>query len=236
MNRPERRPGRPVDPTKAEDVLAAGWALFLERGVGATSMEAVAAAAGVSKMTVYKLFANKRVLFEAAVLREMTAIEAAQTPEATVGSVPLEDELRVFGEGLMTFLAGKTAVDFYAVLFGEISRHPGLAKTFYACGPGRTLANLAAILLKAADRLRIESAAEASIAAEALFGLWQGASNFRLAPRTGRAARQEVADRVQRGVDLFLRAYAREPATKRPGRRGTASRAPARMRERGSKP
>ena len=52
--------------------------MVLARGVDAVSVEAVAARAGVSKATFYKHFAHKQALFEAAVLREMERIGAAQ--------------------------------------------------------------------------------------------------------------------------------------------------------------
>jgi AcrR family transcriptional regulator len=58
---PERR--RPL-------VLDAAFHLFLERGYEGTSMEAVAAAAGVSKPVVYACFASKKELFEALLRRE----------------------------------------------------------------------------------------------------------------------------------------------------------------------
>ena len=45
--------GRPRDLAKLEAILDAAYALFLERGVAATTMDAVAERACVSKMTVY---------------------------------------------------------------------------------------------------------------------------------------------------------------------------------------
>ncbi|HBO81001.1 MAG TPA: TetR family transcriptional regulator, partial [Cupriavidus sp.] len=44
--------------------VAAALDLFVERGYAATRLEDVAAAAGVSKGTVYLYFANKEELFK----------------------------------------------------------------------------------------------------------------------------------------------------------------------------
>ena len=74
--------GRPKDEAKAEAILDAGWSLFLERGVGAVSIESIAARAAVSKMTVYKHFSDKHALFEQAVLREMRRIKTVQVSAA----------------------------------------------------------------------------------------------------------------------------------------------------------
>ena len=70
-----RRVGRPAEPELVTQILDAGWQMFLERGVEAVAVEAIAARAGVSKATFYKHFAGKATLFEAAVRRKMQGIE-----------------------------------------------------------------------------------------------------------------------------------------------------------------
>ncbi len=204
----QRGPGRPKDAAKGDAILDAGWTLFLERGVGAVSIEAIAARAGVSKMTVYKHFTDKHALFEAAVLREMRAIETMQVAEPIADRGDnLEAVLRAFGLGIMSFLATGGAIDFYNVLSGELRRHPDLARTFYSAGPARTIDNLATILAHAADRLAIDDPVKA---AEALFGLWQGASNFQLSLGVDtEVTAAAIAERVDYGIAVFMRAFSR---------------------------
>src|SRR6185312_14690775 len=64
-------------------ILEAARALFLEVGYGATSVDAIARAAGVSKATLYGHFPSKEALFEAVVVaqcrRHATAVEALDT-------------------------------------------------------------------------------------------------------------------------------------------------------------
>lgn len=204
--RATRGPGRPRDRTKGEAILDAAWALFLERGVGAVSIEAIAARASVSKMTVYKHFTDKHALFEEAIMREMRAIEATQMAGRIGGADDLEGALRAFGLGIMTYLATGAAIDFYNVLAGELRRHPDIARTFYEVGPARTIANLASILESAGDRLATDDPARA---AEALFGLWQGASNFQLSLGVAGDTSRTIADRVDYGIALFMRAFSR---------------------------
>ena len=50
--------------------MEAAIAAFFERGYAATSIEQIAAEAGVSKVTVYSHFGDKRALFTAAVETE----------------------------------------------------------------------------------------------------------------------------------------------------------------------
>lgn len=202
-----RPAGRPKDEQKARAILEAGWSLFLERGIEGTSIEAIAAKAGVSKVTLYAHYPNRAALFEAAVLREMERIEAAQGLHSTAHAMPFADQLRAFGIGIMTFLASKAAIDFYSAIAGELRRHDALARTFYDLGPGRTHANLAA-LLKAGMHQGELIELDPQRTAEELFGLWQGFSNFQLLLGIDVSGfHGDLEHRVDRGIRVFMRAY-----------------------------
>ncbi|SFW73523.1 MULTISPECIES: TetR/AcrR family transcriptional regulator [Luteibacter] len=56
-------PGRPKDMEKRAAILDAAKSLFTQGGFAGTSMDAVAASAGVSKLTVYSHFGDKDNLF-----------------------------------------------------------------------------------------------------------------------------------------------------------------------------
>ncbi len=207
-----RRVGRPPDPAKVEAIVAAAWSLFLEHGVEAVSLEAIAARAGVAKVTLYRHFGDKDALFEAGVLQEMRSIETAQRGAHSDEAGDLASALRAFGIGIMSFLASPPAVNFYGALSGDLRRHPGLARRFYDAGPGRTRANLAALLAEGAARGEIklrEGMDGANEAADHLFGLWQGLSNYRLLLGVeDEKLREELPRRIERAVAVFLRAYA----------------------------
>lgn len=207
-----RAVGRPSDPELATRLLDTGWQMFLARGVDAVSVESVAAQAGVSKATFYKHFAHKQALFEAAVLREMERIEAAQQPLGEEASgQSLEATLRQFGIGLMEFLASPPAVDFYKALAGELSRHEPLARSFYDLGPGRTLSNLAALICEAVSKGELETP-DPMLAAEHLIGLWQGLSNFQLSLGIDQhRIKSTIPARVDSGLRVFMAAYRRSP-------------------------
>ena len=202
-----RRAGRPRDPRKALAILDAGWSLFLERGVEGTSIEAIAAKAGVSKVTLYSHYPDRDALFEAAVRREMEQIERAQAQPVAGPPVAIADQLRTFGIGIMSFLASKPAIDFYSAVAGELRRHDRLARRFYDLGPGRTHGNLAALLSAGLQRGELTDLVPDE-AAEELFGLWQGLTNFRFSLGIGiDALRDDLVPRVERGVRVFMRVY-----------------------------
>ena len=199
--------GRPRDHDKARAILDAAWLLFLERGVEATSIEAIAAAAKVSKVTLYTHYPDRVALFEASVLREMERIEEAQGIHRQDIDMPFVEQLSAFGMGIMSFLTSKPAIDFYSVVAGELRRHENLARAFYDLGPGRTRANLAA-LLDAGMRSKQLRKLDPHLAAEELFGLWQGFTNFQFSLGIDiDAIRADLSARVERGVRVFMLAY-----------------------------
>ena len=62
--------GRPIDAAKRTAILQAAIHAFFEHGFAAASIEQIAADAGVSKVTVYNQFGDKRALFTGAVEQE----------------------------------------------------------------------------------------------------------------------------------------------------------------------
>jgi len=105
---PERR--RPL-------VLDAAFHLFLERGYEGTSMEAIAAAAGVTKPVVYACFDSKEELFEALLRREeervLDTIQASLPADANV-----DDPEPLLIDGLTAFLrAVAESPDAYRIIF-----------------------------------------------------------------------------------------------------------------------
>src|SRR4051812_22677674 len=68
---PTPRRGRPRDPERCRRIMEAARIHFHAHGLERASVDAIAADAGVSKMTIYSNFASKEGLFEA-VVRERT--------------------------------------------------------------------------------------------------------------------------------------------------------------------
>jgi AcrR family transcriptional regulator len=73
-------------------ILASARALFTGRGYGGTTIEAVAADAGVSPQTVYTAYRNKRGLLLA--LLDQMAVDADATPRRSVADADPRGQLR----------------------------------------------------------------------------------------------------------------------------------------------
>lgn len=202
-----RPPGRPADPGIRERLVESSWTLFLAHGVDGVTVASIAHAAGVSKASLYKHFQDKAALFDAGVRREQQRITAARSPAAAVDDRSLEQRLCAFGEATLGFITSDPAIDFYAVLAGDLRRHPDLARLFYDAGPGQTRASLTEILDDAVGRGELDLSDPAR-GADQLFGLWQGFTNFQLSLGIDvHDIRLDLARRVADGVATFLTAY-----------------------------
>lgn len=107
-----------------ESILDTAEELFLARGYGATSMDAVAAASGASKKTIYSRYGSKKDLFLA--VNERTLIQCFHPVHVTEGS--FEDKLYFVSLELLRNLLNPKLVKIYGIVVGEARRHPEMAK------------------------------------------------------------------------------------------------------------
>jgi TetR/AcrR family transcriptional regulator, mexJK operon transcriptional repressor len=144
----------PRSSRKRRAILDAATTLFLRGGYQGTSMDEVAALAGVSKQTIYKAFSDKERLFSEIVV---SAVGAAADPvHAEV--IELEDtgdieaDLRAFARRLLVRVMEPQILLLRRLVIGEAGRFPELGRTFYEQGPGRTITALATVFERLAAR------------------------------------------------------------------------------------
>lgn len=82
----------------SETILAAATQLFLSRGYEGVSMEAIAAAAGIPKSTLYKRYRDKKSLVRAVVEHRVSTWSAIQTRENPTLPADLEGRLKRHAE------------------------------------------------------------------------------------------------------------------------------------------
>src|SRR5207244_10613717 len=139
---------------KRRSILDAATRAFLRDGYRGTSMDAIAAAAGVSKQTVYKHFADKESLFSEIVV---TTVDEASDPvyEQMLelrDSGDVEADLRDLAHRQLTLVLQPRLMQLRRLVIGEAGRFPELGRTFYERGPGRTVAALATTFERLAAR------------------------------------------------------------------------------------
>lgn len=199
-------------------ILDAARILFLERGFGATSMDAVAKHAGVSKATVYAYFSSKDELFAAMVGREgeeQTVSLNADTNARTTMNANAAEVLRRFGRDAAELLLSDSVIAIQRIVASEATRFPAIGELFYNSGPSNLIDGLTTFLQTAMDRGELR-AAPARIAAAQFLAIIVGDLQFRalmgLPASGGRNERDAV---VASGVDVFLNGYAPQISGKR---------------------
>jgi TetR/AcrR family transcriptional repressor of mexJK operon len=136
------RPSRLQSAQLSDRILDVATALFLGDGFGATSIEAVARRAGISKRTFYHRFRGKEELFEAVVRR---LIERWMPPfDAALLEAPsLAETLRRSAEYMLGVALTAEALALHRIVIAEATRFPGLARILHELGAAAGIERIA---------------------------------------------------------------------------------------------
>jgi TetR/AcrR family transcriptional repressor of mexJK operon len=196
------RRGRPKSEAKRQSISEAAAELFLREGYERCSMDSIAAAAGVSKQTVYSHFANKDELFRSCIAGKCQLydlrVDASAYPD-------LETGLAAFADGLLRLISDPQAIKMWRLMMTEAECHPRVAQMFHETGPEEALRSLGAFLDEHRDRLDID---DADLAARTFVALTEDCYQSRIL--LGVIDRVEDEDRrrhVKRATAQFMRLY-----------------------------
>jgi AcrR family transcriptional regulator len=199
--------GRPTDEDKRALILDTAARLLAEGGLAGLSMEAVAAAAGVSKVTVYRAHGDRAGLLAALAARQSGAFEALQT-QAPGDLQGLHLALAELGKAWLTHASKAEIRSFDLQMAAGAVTHPDVVAVFFAAGPGRLRTLIA-------SWLRPWLGTEAAGGADELLGVW--ASVLPLEWRFGLPAPRPkgVQARLAQRTDMWL--LQRLPSTRKGG-------------------
>jgi TetR/AcrR family transcriptional regulator, mexJK operon transcriptional repressor len=140
------RPSRAEALELREQILRAATELFLTEGYGSTSIEAVAARAGISKRTFYHRFEDKAALFAAVVHRIVEEIRPPAGVPLLEGTT-LHQILRRLAGLLLRAALAPQAIALQRLVTAESARFPNLARAVYEEGWARDATAMIADLL-----------------------------------------------------------------------------------------
>ncbi len=200
--------GRPKDLEKRQAILESAARLFLEQGFERTTVDAIAARAGVSKLTVYSHFDGKQGLFKALIVDKCGEhFEAREFGElAALG--PRAALLRIAG-GFLSLMFHPDVVALHRVLMTAASHDATMNHTFWDAGPAPTIDSLAGLLKRfdAAGSLRVPQPA---MAADQFLSMLKGGDHLRVLLNVGTVpGARRLKTIAGDTVEMFLRAYAR---------------------------
>jgi TetR/AcrR family transcriptional repressor of mexJK operon len=179
---------------KQATIVQAALELFLEQGYAATSMDAVASEAGVTKQTVYRYYPSKEDLFTAV----MKKIRADEPPPYAFGEADLDTELSNFGRDLLAFHLTPAALGVYRMMLSEGGQE-SLLTPFMQAGPNRVMKPLKAFLQKRCPELE-----ELAFYAQMFASMVLVPRNHLIMQGRGRITRAEQEAHVNKVVRLFL--------------------------------
>lgn len=199
--------GRPKDLEKRSAILEAAARLFLEQGFERTTVDAIAAQAGVSKLTVYSHFEGKEGLFRALIVDKCTEHFGANDFAALAVLGP-QAALQHIAQAFTTLMFHPDVVALHRVLATAAAHNSTMNQTFWETGPASLIKALSHLLqdFHARGVLHVKHSAQA---ADQFFSLLKGADHLRAILNVGEVpAPEQLMTYATAAVEMFLRAYA----------------------------
>ncbi|MHC2619552.1 TetR/AcrR family transcriptional repressor of mexJK operon [Bradyrhizobium huanghuaihaiense] len=196
---PERDVALPAPDARLAHLLAAAKDTFTSKGFAATTMDDIAGAAGMSKKTLYKLFASKTELFRAMLLRSLPEADYADTPAEGSPVTRLRNMLREAADVALS--PGEIALQ--RLIIGERQASPELGRMFAEVIMESGTEHIVELL----KTIRLEPRFEGvplRLISEMLFGMVFGHDHFRLLTDTEFRINRRVLDRR---IDLAIATF-----------------------------
>jgi TetR/AcrR family transcriptional repressor of mexJK operon len=200
-------PGRPKDLEKRAAILQAAKRLFTTQGFDGTSMDAIASAAGVSKLTVYSHFQDKERLFVAAVECVCQEQMPAEIFMADLKG-PIRKQLLTIARAFFALVTSEEAIAVHRTIVANAQQSPKLGRLFWEAGPKRTQEAFEMFLRAEVEGGKLDIA-DTHRATIQFFCLLKGECHARMEFGCGEPlTAREIDDHINASVDMFLRAYA----------------------------
>jgi TetR/AcrR family transcriptional repressor of mexJK operon len=213
------RPSREAAALLRERILDVATEMLLTRGYGATSIEAIAQRARVSKRTLYHRFPDKQALTSAVLVRLIDSLR----PPADVPMIEgrnLEDILVRLATLILRGALSPRALKFHRLIVAESERFPDLAAAVAEAGGREEAVKLiSGLLLRFREKARPE-AADADFAAQQFLQMIVSLPQLRAIGLGAPMTAVELDDWTRRTVALFLNGFGKAGKSSRAGRPG----------------
>ncbi|WP_322756171.1 TetR/AcrR family transcriptional regulator [Frankia sp. Cas3] len=202
---PDTHPGRP---DKRRAIIDAARRVFLRNGFTDTSVDAIAAEAGVSKQTIYNHFGDKKSLFTAVIeTAQRDAASEAESRFATefTESGDLDRDLRAAARIWVELILAKNINALRRVIIAEQVRHPELGDEW--ARPRTVFEKVLAREIKQQVHNGVLEVRDVDLAAHQLVLLtaYEAAHQSRYGMRDLSPA--DIEKIVDDGVEMWLRCY-----------------------------
>ena len=198
--------GRPRSEEKRREIMQAATELFTEKGYVGTSVDDIAALAGVSKQTVYSHYGSKEALFGLAVSTrcknsgfDQDTIDPAIAPEIMLPQI---------ARSFVGLVLSREAMRVYRVCTGSAETHPELGQLFYKHGPLQTV-QVVSQYLAAQNEVGTLHMEDPEQAAWQFLCMLKAEGQMRVQFKMEHLSEAELNTYIENCVAMFLRAYSR---------------------------
>ncbi len=202
---PRARAGRPTREqaeARHEELLEVALDHFLDKGYETATIEAIASAVGMTKRTVYGLYADKAALFHAAVHRAILRYSISEERIRATDCGDLEQTLCNIALLRIGLVASPQGLKLQRIINTESYRFPEIFTEVYEIGALPTVTFLARLLEResASGRLAIAEPAKAAN----VFMSMVVSGPVRIIVSGNPLPEADIAERVNYAVRLFL--------------------------------
>ena len=196
------RPTREQAEARHGELLDVALDHFLDRGFESATIEAIAGAVGMTKRTVYGLYADKPALFRAAVHRAIERYSISEERIAATDCGDLERTLRNIARLRIDLVSTEQGLKLQRIINTESYRFPEIFNEVYELGALPTIRFLAQLLKResAAGRLAIAEPAKAAN----VFMSMVVSGPVRIIVSGNPLPQAEIDERIAFAVRLFL--------------------------------
>ncbi|MBL9051177.1 MAG: TetR/AcrR family transcriptional regulator [Tabrizicola sp.] len=194
---------------RERQILDAALKVFAAQGYSGTTMDAVAAEAGVTKPTLYSYFPSKESLFQAMMLGKRDLMLDVFAHPSAKGMVA---DLLGFAWAYADTVMRPDMLSLARLIIGEVSRFPEIGRAYQASGPDHLLRGIMRYLedQREAGRLAFD---DAELAAQDLWGLILSAPRTQALYMPDAIPDRRMLERyITNGLSVFLKAYSTNPA------------------------
>ncbi|WP_307785391.1 TetR/AcrR family transcriptional regulator [Microbacterium hibisci] len=214
-----------VSDRKRQAILECATQSFLRVGFTGTSLDDVATAANVSKVTIYRHFSSKESLFRAVIERVIAQRTEGGPPlDSDVGAAKLRAAMIASATDLVETVRDPVVIGLRRVLIAEQPRHPSLAAAWRSAAVVASIEELAVYFGALQERGLLRRFETTAVARQFLWMLVGDALDASLFDPASPAPPAHESAEI--AVDTLLAAFGRAPA----GRAGASPAAAPRAR------
>lgn len=201
------RRGRPaLDPElRRERILAAASSLFIAKGFGATSVDAISRDAGVTKRTIYELIGDKEAVFHTVCVELYTQLGHFEF-DAPICDLTLRQIFTAMAHSLLTHALSEDALAIGRVVFAEARRIPHVIVGMMEASRQQLSSSIANVFADLMSEGRIASVVPFRTA-EVFYDIVIG--NRTLRAMQGYNEPPYAEDELQERIEMFIRGYLR---------------------------